>query len=286
MKIAVIGASGQIGTNLANVLSRTNVVISLTHEDMDITDLEKTEGTLIELDPEAVINTAAYHNTDECEDNLEKSFLVNSIAVRNLALTCKMMDATLIHFSTDYVFDGKKKRPYTEDDTPNPLNVYGVSKLAGEIFTRSILEKYYIIRPSGVFGRAEKEGKENFVDKMLRLSRERGRLKVVDDQILSPTYAQDLAEKIADLFQTDRYGTYHITNSGFCSWYELAKAAVELAGVDSEIKPAESDEFPAKARRPMYSVLENKNLKDVGLEEMRHWKDALKGYLTEIGELK
>lgn len=286
MKVAVIGASGQIGSNVVRALFPSTDVAALAHEDMDITHLELSRRILTKLKPAVVINTAAYHKTDECEDNPEKSFIVNSIAVRNLALICKEIDAVLVHFSTDYVFDGTKGKPYTEDDAPNPINVYGVSKLAGEIFVRNILEEHFIVRPSGVFGKAKKEGKENFIDKMLRLARERGKLKVVDDQVLSPTYAWDLSVKISELIQTDRFGTYHITNSGFCSWYKLAKTACELAAVEVDIEPVTSDEFPTKAQRPMYSVLENKNLKEAGLKPMRHWKEALKDYLKEIGEIK
>ena len=286
MRIAITGANGQVGTNLTEILSNEHEIIPLTHKDLDITDLNKTKTTLNKIRPELLINTAAYHKTDECEENPEKSFLVNSVAVRNLALICKEMGASLVHFSTDYVFDGKKREPYTEDDIPNPINVYGVSKLAGEIFIRNTLKEHYIIRPSGIFGRAKKAGKKNFITRMLELAREKGKLKIVDDQIFSPTYAKDLAEKVAELIKTNKYGTYHITNSGYCSWYELAKTAFELAGINVELKPVKSHEFPMKARRPHFSVLENRNLKRIGLSPLRHWKEALKEYLKEIGELK
>jgi dTDP-4-dehydrorhamnose reductase len=286
MKIAVIGASGQVGYNLVEVLSACNEVTGLTHKDMDILDFAKTRGTLTKLKPEIVINTAAYHKTDECEENPERSFQVNSIAVRNLAITCKEINSLFVHYSTDYVFDGKKRKPYTEDDEPNPINVYGVSKLAGEVFVRNTLERHYLIRPSGIFGKAKKEGKENFIVRMLRSAREKGSLKIVKDQILSPTYARDLAEKTVELIQTDRYGVYHITNLGHCSWYEFAKAAFELTRVSVKVEPVTSNRFPAKAQRPMYSVLESKNLKSIGLRRMRPWKEALKAYLEEIGEIK
>lgn len=286
MRIAVIGASGQVGINLVRVLSKNNEVIALTHEAIDITDSDKARKILLRLRPEVVMNTAAYHKTDECEVNPEKSFSVNSIAVRNLALISKGIGSLLVHFSTDYVFDGEKREPYSEDDRPNPINVYGVSKLAGEVFVRNILEKHFIVRPSGVFGKAEKEGKENFVVKMLRLARERGRLRIVNDQTFSPTYARDMSGKIAELLRTKKYGTYHITNSGVCSWYELAKAAFELAGVEVDVTPVKSEEFPSKARRPLFSVLENKRLREVGLGGLRHWKDALADYLREIGEMR
>ena len=286
MRIAITGANGQVGTNLTETLSNEHEIIPLTHKDLDITDLNKTKTTLNKIRPELVINTAAYHKTDECEENPEKSFLVNTIAVRNLALICKEIGASLIHFSTDYVFDGKKKEPYTEDDIPNPINVYGVSKLAGEIFIRNTLKEHYIIRPSGIFGKAKKVGKKNFITRMLELTREKGKLKIVDDQIFSPTYAKDLAEKVAELIKTNKYGTYHITNSGYCSWYELAKTAFELTGINVELKPVKSHEFPMKVRRPHFSVLENRNLKRIGLSPLRHWKEALKEYLKEIGELK
>jgi len=286
MRIAVIGASGQVGTNLVRVLSKNNEVVALTHEAIDITDSDKARKILLRLRPEVVMNTAAYHKTDECEVNPEKSFSVNSIAVRNLALISKGIGSLLVHFSTDYVFDGEKREPYSENDRPNPVNVYGVSKLAGEVFVRNILGKHFIVRPSGVFGKAEKEGKENFVVKMLRLARERGKLRIVADQTFSPTYARDMSEKIAELLRTKEYGTYHITNSGVCSWYELAMAAFELAGVEVDVSPVKSDEFPSEARRPLFSVLENKRLSEAGLAGLRHWKDALADYLREIGEAR
>lgn len=286
MKITVIGSTGQVGSYLTKILSAKHDVIGLSHEELDITDFQKTRDTLFKLKPDLVINTAAYHKTDECEENPEKSFSVNSIAVRNLALTCKDLSAVLLHLSTDYVFDGRKNEPYTEDDVPNPLNVYGVSKLAGEIFVKNTLEKHFIVRPSGIFGRAKKVGKANFIDRMIQLAKERKKLKIVDDQIFSPTYAKDLAEKISELIKTEKYGTYHITNSGYCSWYELAKTAFELVNIQTDLKPIKSKEFPAKAKRPKFSVLENKRLKMIGLKEMRHWESALKDYLKEIGEIQ
>ncbi|MEM7813828.1 MAG: dTDP-4-dehydrorhamnose reductase, partial [Candidatus Aenigmatarchaeota archaeon] len=216
------------------------------------------------------------------EDNPDKSFLVNASAVRNLALVCKDIGATLVHFSTDYVFDGRLGRPYTESDAPNPINVYGVSKLSGELFVRNITARHFIIRPSGVFGKAKKEGKENFVQKMIRLASSGSELRVVDDQFFSPTYARDLASKLAELIATEKYGTYHITNSGSCSWFEFAREILKIAGLRNEVKPVKSSEFGAKAARPMFSVLESESLPAAGLSKMRPWREALKDYIKEI----
>ena len=281
--IVILGALGMVGSSLSKVLrEKGKVVRDVSHEELDITDFKKAREFVRKIRPDVVINCAAYHKVDECEENPEKSFLVNSIAVLNLARVCREVGCEFVHFSTDYVFDGKKGKPYVEDDKPNPLNVYGVSKLAGEIFVRNTMKKYYIIRTSGIFGVARKVGKENFVSKMLRLAREGKKLRIVNDQIFSPTYALDLAKKIAELLETRNYGIYHITNTGSCSWYELACKAFENLGIKANATPVSTEEFGAKAKRPKYSVLDHKALREIGLEDTRSWELALKDYLNEI----
>ncbi|MEM7815220.1 MAG: dTDP-4-dehydrorhamnose reductase [Candidatus Aenigmatarchaeota archaeon] len=282
MRIAIIGSNGQIGNALVAEFQKAHEVFPLSHEEMDVCNFSHTRRVLTDAKPNFVINTAAFHKTDECEDNPDKSFLVNASAVRNLALVCKDIGATLVHFSTDYVFDGRLGRPYTESDAPNPINVYGVSKLSGELFVRNITARHFIIRPSGVFGKAKKEGKENFVQKMIRLASSGSELRVVDDQFFSPTYARDLASKLAELIATEKYGTYHITNSGSCSWFEFAREILKIAGLRNEVKPVKSSEFGAKAARPMFSVLESESLPAAGLSKMRPWREALKDYIKEI----
>jgi dTDP-4-dehydrorhamnose reductase len=234
--------------------------------------------------PDVVINTSAYHRVDECEDYIDRSFSVNSSAVRALARICSEHDITLIHFSTDYVFGGERKTPYSEDDLPNPLSVYAVSKLAGEYFVRNTCKRHFVVRTCGLYGAKGISGKGgNFVELMLKLARDKKPVKVVSDQIVTPTYARELALKIVQLLRTDEYGLYHITNNGSCSWYDFAKAVFDLTGIKSNLSPTTSAEYGAKAIRPPYSVLENGNLKKLGLDDMRPWKDALKEYLTEKG---
>ncbi len=285
MKIALIGADGQLGSELYRVLAGDDVV-PLYYPDFDITKPEETRQVLRNLAPELVINTAAYHRVDECEDNPEMPFLVNAIAVRNLALMARDLDFVLVHFSTDYVFDGKKGSPYVEEDHPSPLSVYGVSKLAGEIFVQTILEKYFIIRTCGLYGAASsKEKGYNFVDRMIELEREGRLLRVVHDQRVTPTSAAELAERVSELIRTSHYGLFHMTNEGECSWYEFAREIFSLLGRKPRLEPVDSLTFRAKARRPAYSVLENKRAKALGLKEFSLWSDALKAYLQKRGYL-
>jgi dTDP-4-dehydrorhamnose reductase len=189
--------------------------------------------------------------------------------------------------STDYVFGGEKRAPYTEDDAPNPLNVYGVSKLAGEYFVRALCPKHFIVRTSGLYGVAGSSGKGgNFVETMIRLAKEGKPIRVVTDQVLTPTYTRDLAHKIKELLQTEAYGVYHITNSGQCSWYEFAAKIFELLSLKPDFGPTTSAEFGAKAKRPAYSVLAHGRLAQLGLDDLRSWPEALAAYLEEKGLLK
>jgi dTDP-4-dehydrorhamnose reductase len=291
-KLVIIGANGQLGTDLIKELTRwestffDSQVIPLTHKDIEICDHARTRGILTRLESDVVINMAAYHRVDECEDHPEKTFQVNTIAVRNLALVCRDLDAVLVHMSTDYVFGGDQIRrtPYTEDALPWPLNVYGVSKLGGEYFVRNLCPKYFIVRSSGLYGVAGSSGKGgNFVELMLRLAREGKPVRVVNDQRLTPTYTVDLASKIAELVQTEHYGVYHITNSGDCTWYEFAIKIFGLAGLSPSVSPTTTEAFGAKATRPGYSVLAHKGLAKAGLEDTRRWEEALAAYLQERG---
>lgn len=286
MRIALIGADGQLGSELLRVLAGEEVR-PLYYPDFDITRPDRTRQVLRELAPDVVINTAAYHRVDECEDNPELSFLVNAIAVRNLALLARELDFVLVHFSTDYVFDGKKGKPYVEEDPPFPLNVYGVSKLAGEIFLQTNLDRYFLIRTCGLYGGAgSKEKGYNFVDRMIELEKEGRRLRVVNDQRVTPTSAAELAERIRELIQTSHYGLFHMTNEGECSWYEFAREIFTLLGKKPRLEPVDSQTFRAKARRPLYSVLENKRARAIGLRPFSPWKEALRVYLRERGYLR
>ena len=286
MKILILGAGGQLGSELVNIL-QDDTLIPLTHRDIEMTDEQQVKNILSSNMPDIVINTAAYHKVDDCEDNVELSFAVNSFAVRNLAGICNDFGITFVHFSTDYVFGGEKKTPYVEDDCPNPGSVYAVSKLSGELFVRNICSKYYVIRTCGLYGAKGLSGKGgNFIETMIKLANSGKKIKVVSDQIVTPTFAKELAAKVSQLIRTEKYGLYHITNNGGCSWYEFASSIFELTGINAEISPTSSSEFGSRARRPAYSILENRNLRLLGLDDMAQWRDALKGYLAEKGYVR
>jgi len=277
----LIGAGGQLGSDLVKALAHEDL-IALTHGDMEVCDPAGVRAAIRSRAPQVVINTAAFHRVDDCEREPERAFAVNALGVRNVALACKEQGCVLLHLSTDYVFDGHKGSAYDESDAPRPLNAYGISKLAGEFFIRYLLDRYYIVRTSGLYGVAGSSGKGgNFVELMLRLAHEGKEIRVVNDQTLSPTYTVDLAQALAQLIRTERYGLYHITNSGECSWYQFAAKVFELAGVSAHLEPTTTAAFGAVARRPTYSVLAHKALLAAGLPEMRPWPAALAAYLAE-----
>jgi len=283
MRILLIGASGQLGTDLRKALTGQEVVAP-THQELDICDSNRVSECVQAMRPDLVINTAASHGTDECETQVERAFQVNVYGVRNISLACKSVGAALVHMSTDYVFDGKKHEPYLEDDIPRPVNVYGISKLAGELMIRSMLDRYFVVRTSALFGSRGVTGKGgNFVTTMLRLAREKKDIRVVDDQRLSPTYTADLARKIAWLINSETYGIWHVTNGGDCSWYEFAAAIFQQAGLHPSLSPITTAESGARARRPAYSVLGHGRLQEAAADDMQPWEDALGVYLQEIG---
>lgn len=286
MKILVIGADGQLGSDLCKVIPKEERV-PLTIQDIDITDKEKTFKVIKEHAPDVVINTAAFHNVDKCEDNKDLAFSVNAEGVKHVAAACKEFGAVLAHISTDYVFDGEKGSSYVETDRPDPQSVYARSKLAGESNLAKILDKYFIVRSSGLYGTAGCMGKGggNFVEGMLKRASSQPELKVVTDEVLSPTYTFDLASKINQLIRTKHYGLYHIVNHGECSWYEFTSKIFELLGRKITMLKALSADFKTKARRPQYSVLKNANLEKLGMDDLRPWPDALKAYLIEKGHL-
>lgn len=280
MKILIIGANGQLGSDL--VQASGDELVPLTHREVDICEPVGVRETLRRHRPEVVINTAAYHKVDECEINVERSFAVNVYGVRNLALACKEVGCALLHMSTDYVFgaDISRRTPYAETDLPGPINVYGISKLAGEYLVRYILDRYWIVRTSGLYGVAGSSGKGgNFIELMLRLAREGRDIKVVDDQTLSPTCTADLARKIVELVHTEHHGLYHVTNAGECTWYQFACKIFELTGLSPNVTPTTTAAFGAVASRPAYSVLENAALDALGMDDLRPWQEALAKYL-------
>jgi dTDP-4-dehydrorhamnose reductase len=282
MKVAVIGANGQLGSDLVAAFSENGDTVSgLTHAEMEIADLPSVSRVLKEIQPQVIVNTAAMHHVENCEKEPEKAFAVNAIGPRNLALAARELDAVLLHVSTDYVFDGSKGSPYVEEDNPLPLNAYGITKLAGEHFVRATTPKYFVIRTSGLYGKSpcRAKGGLNFIELMLKLAKERGEVKVVDSEVVSPTSTAELAQQIVRLSRSDSYGLYHATAEGSCSWYEFAREIFTITDTQVRLKIAAPGEFPAKVPRPKYSVLENRALKSRGLNAFKPWQDALYEYL-------
>lgn len=287
MKVLVIGANGQLGSDLCKELDSTQLV-PLTHSDIEITDMNSIKRVFETYQlsrGDVVINTAAYVSTDKCETNPDKAFLVNALGAGNVAIAAQEWGAKLVHISTGYVFGGEKERratPYTEFDIPNPVNTYGRSKLAGENLVASFSNRYLIVRFTGLFGIRGARGKGgNFIETILRLAGENSELKVVSDQICSLTYTRDAAKKIAQLLPTDYYGIFHISNEGSCSWHEFACEILSLAGITTPVIPITSDEFHSVAKRPAFSALDNYHLRLLGMDDLRPWREALKDYMKE-----
>lgn len=279
MKVLVTGAKGQLGTDLMNELAKRGIEgIGVDVQEMDITDAEACRRVIKRSGADAVIHCAAYTAVDAAEDNVDLCRRINGEGTRNVAQACKEADIKLMYISTDYVFDGPGTRPWEPDDERHPLNVYGQTKYEGELAVEELSDKYFIVRIAWVFGVAGK----NFIKTMLRLGKERGAVSVVDDQIGSPTYTYDLARLLVDMIQTDKYGRYHATNEGLCSWYEFAKEIFRQAGMDVPVTPVSSDAFPAKATRPSNSRLNKDKLSENGFERLPAWQDALGRFLKEI----
>jgi dTDP-4-dehydrorhamnose reductase len=282
MKIAVIGANGQLGSDIvAAFRDNGDEVRALTHSEIEVVDLNSVLGALTDVQPEVVVNTAAMHHVENCEREPEKALAVNAVGPRNLAIAARELGAVLMHVSTDYVFDGGKGNPYVEDDNPRPLNAYGTTKLAGEHFIRCTTDNHFVIRTSGLYGKnpCRAKGGLNFIELMLKLARERGEVRVVDDEVVTPTSTAELAQQIVQLSRSNCYGLYHATAEGCCSWYEFAQEIFALTETPFRLKAARPGEFPVKVARPKYSVLENRALKTRGLNVFRPWQDALREYL-------
>ena len=285
MKIMIVGANGQLGSDLAKVI-RDGEVIPLTHSDIEISDENSVRKVFQKYKPAIVMNTAAYHHVPKCESNDTQAFLINALGPKYLAQYCEKYGSTLLHISTDYLFDGLKKAPYVETDAPNPLNVYGISKMTGEHYIRAHMTNYFIVRTSGIYGIHPCRAKgRNFIDTMLMLSRKQDEIRVVGDEILTPTYTLDLAHQIHRLIQTHAFGIYHITNEGYCSWHQFAKTIFEILNIPVQVTEISQSEFSSTVKRPAYSVLENGRLKSMGLNTMRPWKEALESYLLERRKL-
>ncbi len=279
MKILITGGKGQLGKELTLFLQEKNYeIFSFSSKEFDITNLDFCLKVVKDLKPEIIINCGAYTLVDECEKNVEKAFKVNSIGAKNMAIISNRLDIKLFHISTDYVFDGEKENSYNEYDNPNPINIYGKSKLFGETFVKEHTPYFFILRVSGVYG---KYGK-NFVKTIIQLAREKEVLKVVNDQRVTPTSTYEIAKNIYNLIETENFGLYHATCEGECTWYEFAKSIFEYMDIKVNIIPCTTEEFPRPAKRPRNSVLENFNLKLIGYNTFSHWKDSLLRFLKDF----
>lgn len=283
MKVAVLGANGQLGADVgAAFLAAGHDVIALDHATVEISSLDSVQQSLIQAQPTIIVNTAAFHHVEKCEADPAQAFAVNSMGARHIAQAADSLGAKLIHISTDYVFNGDKRTPYIEEDIPAPLNVYGNTKLSGELFVRCICSRHFVVRVSAIYGSnpCRAKGGLNFVELMLKLSREREEIRVVDDEFVSPTPTLDIARQLVVLSQTSEYGLYHATAEGSCSWYEFAHVIFDLTGARVRLERASPGEFPAKVSRPKYSVLENQALKRKSLNVFCPWQNGLENYLA------
>ena len=284
MNVVVIGANGQLGTDVVAAFSEHgDKVRGLSHGDIELADLNSVSRVLEGSQPELVVNTAAMHHVENCEQEPEKAFAVNAVGARNLARVSQKLGAVLMHISTDYVFDGGKGAPYVEEDNPLPLNAYGITKLAGEHYVRATTEKHFIVRTSGIYGKSpcRAKGGLNFIELMLKLARERGEVRVVDSEFVTPTSTAELAQQLLPLSRSNYYGLYHATPEGSCSWYEFAREIFALTDTKVKLHVACPNEFPMKVPRPRYSVLENRALKSHNLNTFRPWQDGLQKYLGD-----
>ena len=282
MRIAVIGANGQLGSDVVRAFATKGDEVSpMTHSEIEIAHIDSVSRGLRVVQPDVVVNTAAMHHVENCELEPEKAYAVNGLGARNLAIVSREMGAVLMHVSTDYVYDGRKASPYEEQDAPQPLNSYGNSKLAGEHFVRSIAEKHFVLRTSALYGTSacRAKGGRNFIQLMLKLAKERDEVRVVDNEVISPTSTSELARQLVSLSRTDCYGLFHATAEGSCSWFEFAQTIFSLTSTKVNLQVAAPDAFPSEVARPKYSVLENRALKSQGLNTFGTWQNGLRAYL-------
>lgn len=285
MKVLVTGANGQLGQDVVTLFREAgHDVISCDRKELDITILEQSRKVILEHRPKVIIHCAAYTAVDAAETDVDGAYLVNAVGTRNIVLVAEEIGAKLVYISTDYVFNGKSELPYHEYDNTDPQSIYGKSKRAGEIIVQTLCSKWFIVRTSWVFGLHG----SNFVKTMLRLGREKSLLQVVDDQKGSPTYTVDLARFLIALTATEKYGIYHVSNSGVCTWYEFAQAIMELSRellgwpLTAKLEPCTTDQFPRAAPRPANSVLEHLSIRTNGFEDLRHWREALREFLLAM----
>lgn len=282
MKVAVIGSNGQLGSDLVKTFMQSgNEVVSLTHSDINIEDITSVQKVLYDIKPEVILNTAAFHVVPKCEDDPVRAFQINSLGTLNMAKVSNEINALNLYYSTDYVFDGEKKSPYIESDKPNPLNVYAATKLTGEFFTLNYSLKSVVLRISGIYGEVPCRAKGgNFITTMIKAAKEKPEVKVVNDEILTPTPTKSIAEKTLEIINKELKGLYHLTCEGQCSWYEFAEVIFSTLEFKTPLSPISVKDMPMVVKRPTYSVLENEKAKQSGISNMPYWKDALVEFLN------
>lgn len=280
-KVVIFGGGGQLGVELGREFERRQWTVQrFDRESLDITDASRVETAIADADPQVVINAAAYNQVDIAEREPLAAYQVNALAVRNLAMACRQTDAHLVHYSTDYVFDGTKGSAYVETDWPHPLGAYAVSKLAGELYAQAYLDNPLVIRTSGVFGPGGMfTPRGNFVELMLRLGANPNPIRVVEDHVASPAYAPAIASRTADLVQRNIRGLFHMGGGEAISWYQYAKLIFELAGLSPSLQATDEREYRTAARRPKFSALSNAKLEAAGIAPMPRLRDALRDYL-------
>lgn len=284
MRILLTGASGQLASDLVDTFSGEELLL-LSHQELDVCDQTSVDGAIAWFKPELVLNTAGFHRVDACEDDIPKAYLVNAAGPAHLAAACDKHGATLVHFSTDYVFDGRKGVPYVETDETGPLNTYGISKVSGEMAVAIRCDRHYIVRTSGLFGLPTgPKTAGNFIDTMLRLAGEGKPVEVVDDQWFSPTSTRALAQQVRWLTGNGDYGTWHMTCQGECTWYQLAAAVFKTAGLKPDLSPITTEAFGGKAKRPSYTVLTSNKLPESQAVVTPHWQDEVVEYMRRWSE--
>ena len=282
MKVAVIGSTGQLGQDLMRMFGED--ATGFAHKDLDVTDEASITSAISSLRPDWVLNTAAFHQVDDCELDPTLTFAVNAVGALNVARVAADAGSGVVFYSSDYVFGGEdreRNHPYEEGDNPYPLNVYGASKAAGEQLVMQANERHLVVRSAGLYGTATSRKGWTFPELMLNKARTEGLVHVVTDQVLSPTFTADLAAKTKELIEHGAAGLFHLTNTGECSWFEFAKGALDLAGVRARMEPIGTGWLQQRARRPSYSALTSARLEKMGLKPMRSWREALSAYLRE-----
>jgi dTDP-4-dehydrorhamnose reductase len=284
LKVAIIGSTGQLGQDLMRVFGED--ATGFAHENLDVTDKSSVASAIRSGKPDWVLNTAAFHRVDDCEANPASALAVNALGALNVARAAADVGSGVVFYSTDYVFGGKDRKrndPYEEGDTPQPLSVYGTSKVAGEQLVAQANARHLVVRSAGLYGTATSRKGWTFPELMLNKARTEGVVRLVTDQVLSPTFTADLSRKTKELVEQDATGLFHLTNSGECSWFEFAQQTFTIAGVEAKMEPIDTKQMQQRARRPSYSALATSRLGEVGLNPMRPWQDALSDYLQVKG---